>query len=223
VSTNDIIKPITPDRLKDGRPSCGFDGFNQLWVRRDDGDAIYGNIVADVRGHVCPICQRGWENTTASIADQEFLHDMKRHAHRTCVNGYGHVSNFRFWHELMCSPDINREGLEFTEIPNQYGSYWTGPWYRVEFKHLPTHPFIVGARKRVFHIEMGGVDAELAGFLKLSFEAEKVTMEHAESRWLIHAWTREKAAKYVETMATLAVNWDAEILKKSAAQSEPSI
>jgi hypothetical protein len=205
---NSIVKPITPDRLKDGSPACGFDGYNQLWVRVQDGDDGWrGHIVADVRAHVCPICKRGWENTAASIGDQQFIHGMDRHAHETCMNGFAYLKTYYFWHNIVCDSDINLEGLTMDETKNQYGSTWAGAWYHVVFKHIPGYRFTVGRRKRVDNIEVNGVDEKLAEMLKFSFESEGIDItrgyDAAEGRYYIHAWTDEKAKRYLAIMVHL--------------------
>jgi len=222
---NEILKPVTPDRLNDGSPACGFDQYNQLWVRwhehfGGDDKSVTGTIVADVRNQICPICQRGWENTVESLRNQEHIQSMKRTAHRTCMNGYGHLSNHYFWHNLVCDEDINFNGLEFTETKNLYGSYWTGPWYRVVFNHIPTHAMVLGSRKRVYHIEIENIPKELADMLELLFSAEKTTRAYRDGSWIIHAWTKEKAAEYVGQISRLAMNWDSEKSKPVVTASE---
>jgi len=194
---NDIVKPITPDGL------CGFDSYGQLWVwwieDPQEPERKTGTIVADVRGKICPICQKGWVNTTESIRDQTYLHSMKRHVHRTCEYGSAHVNNFYYWHNLVCESEFNKKGLKFDETKNLYGSAWTGPWYRIKFNHVPNHEFIFGSRKRVYHMEVTNVDKELAAKLDEAFkDQEKITKgvsvdADGKMSWIIHAWTKEYA------------------------------
>jgi hypothetical protein len=214
---NAIIQPVTPDKLNDGSSACGFDQHRQLWVRwhdRDDPTCISSTIVADVRTSICPVCQKGWDNTAASIRNQEFVNGMDRHAHRTCMNGYGHLRNFFFWHDLVCQTPMNQGGLEFVEIPNEYGSTWTGPWYRVTYRHLPDNSFILGARKRVYNVEVMNVSKELVDVFAKAFDSEKTTQESTvredKPGWLIHAWTREKAQEYLQKIVGLLVAWKKE-------------
>jgi hypothetical protein len=215
---NAIVHPVTPDKLNDGSHSCGFDQHGQLWVRwhdRLDPDCITGTIVADVRAKSCPICQRGWDNTTASLRNQTYIHSMERHAHTTCMNGFGHIKNFFRWHHLFCEQPMNKEGFDWAEIPNEYGSSWTGPWYRVTYKHLAEFPIVVGTRKRVDNVEVVGVTFQLEELFKEAFKNEDVTKSMSTHKldgedkpsWLIHAWTDEKAKEYVEKIVAILVAW----------------
>lgn len=225
---NDIVKQATPELLNDGTPACGWDSYGQLWVRfnnhKDEPKAWTGHIVGDPRAKICPICQRGWENTAASIANQEYLHSMERLAHRTCMDGYGHLSNFNFWHDLACGGverDRDNPSLKFEEVPNKYGSTWTGPWYKVTYAALPSHPFVVGARKRVFQLEIHGVPKELAELLEFSFKAEEVTKGlNADGYWYIHAWGRDMATKYFRTLYSMANNWQTELKRRAEPKVE---
>lgn len=220
---NAIVKQATPELLADGTPACGFDNYGQLWTRvndhPDDPKGWSGRIVADVRAKVCPICSRGWENTVKSISDQEHISSMERWAHKTCMNGFGHLSNFYFWHRIAC--DVPRDeklpALKFDEIPNQYGSSWTGPWYAITYACVPQHPFTVGMRKRVYQIKIGGVPKEFGEFLDVAFKAEDVTkgMDSDGNGWYIHAWGREKAERYYNSLYTYANNWQTELAKKA--------
>lgn len=223
---NAIIKPVTPELLADGTSACGFDSYGQLWVRFNNIDSDdkgwTGRIVDDPRAKTCPVCQRGWENTVKSIADQEHIPSMERMAHRTCMNGYGHLSNFYFWHGTVC--DVTRDeklpSLRFEEVPNEYGSSWTGPWYRVTYACCPEHPITVGARKRVLYLKVHNVPKEFAEFLDVAFKTEDVTKGFDnEGNWYIHAWGREKAVKYFNSLYTYANNWQTELKRKA----EPAV
>lgn len=218
---NEILKPITPEKLADGTPACGFDQYDQLWVRinhKDDPTSWTGHIVADPRAKVCPVCQKGWANTVESIADQEYIHSMERLAHRTCMNGYGHLSNFFFWHGVVCNVERDKEkpALKIEETKNLYGSGWTGPWYQIKYDCLPNHVFTVGMRKRVYQITISNVPKEFADLLEFAFKAEEqVTRGYDSDGWYTHAWGREKAEKYFNTIYNLANNWQTELAKKA--------
>jgi hypothetical protein len=204
--SNDIVKPITPDGM------CGFDSYGQLWVwwleDPKEPERKTGTIVADVRGKICPICQKGWLNTTDSIRDQTYLQAMSRHVHRSCEYGSAHVNNFYFWHDLVCDNETNVKGLKFEETANLYGSKWTGPWYRVKFNHIDDHEFILGSRKRVYHMEMTNVfDKDELRLLEEAFKDQDVTKYHSEEKsFVIHAHGKEDAKKYIKIMVKIATH-----------------
>jgi hypothetical protein len=200
---NKIVSYITEDKL------VWVDEFNQTqacWL--EEGNRICTRIVKDVRGLVCPICKRGWEMTGHAFLNQIHLNNINKWAHYTCVEGAVAYEECNDWYRLAVSPELNKAGLEFTEVPNGYGGAWNTPWYKIEYKDFP-NAIVVGTRKRVDQITIYNVSPTLLAALTSEFQSEKVTKTEKyeydkEGNFYIHAWTQEKSKEYFTAIVKLA-------------------
>lgn len=215
---NDIIRPLTADGL------VGWDEFGQFWIWHYEGKNKVGSMYWDVREKVCCICRRGWETTADSLRDQRYWGERTEWAHQSCTWRYQSLKAFDFWvgalvkNKFIFGPVDNPKttmdgGPALQEIPNGYlgdqdprGA--VTPWYRArllkkvsgEYGDNMAHgrTLKLGARKRVFHMEIepgnGIYDHELAAVL---FAQENPTKDIRADGMMIHAWGREKATEYL--------------------------
>ena len=210
---NDIVRPLTQDGM------VGWDAHDQLWLWKAEGKNRVGTIIADVRGKTCPVCARGWEPTAVSLGDQYFWRSREEWAHESCFTRYLGIDEHEFWHGALCSV-VRFHGL--VKLPNEYGGAWNTPWYRIPLCDVP-RTLKLGRRKRVYHMEIEALEAELAAprdaeegarrlvakarmdFSKAEalFKSEDVTKEFSEHSVMIHAWDRERARQYLRKFAEI--------------------
>jgi len=175
---NDILKPVTADGM------AGYDQFGQFYIKWQDREYTCGSVFHDVREKICCICGRGWELTSKSLRDQDFLSHRAEFAHQSCVIRYEALQEYDFWYRAVLDAGfmfgpldnpryIAEGGPALESIPNGYwpkGDAWGEgkPWYRVRLlKRLPEdkqtaderncelgRTLKLGARKRVYHLEI---------------------------------------------------------------------
>lgn len=193
---NDILRPVTPDGM------IGYDQYNQLFYWRQEGKDKVGTIIGDPRGSICPICGRGWETTTESMADQYYHRAREKWLHETCFNRYLSFREYMFWHDLICAARIRFEGL--MEITNEYGAAWNNPWYTGKLLDAPAR-LKLGTRKRVFHMEIMSDEPYCNPVAFDEFAKEDVTKGKTPTGFYIHAWTEAKALEYMKIFAKAAI------------------
>jgi hypothetical protein len=197
-----IRRPITDDGL------VGYDEFEQLMVCRIDkqGDKIFSSVF-DVRNETCVLCDRGWEPTGPSIADQSVWQISRTHVHVTCLVRFGALGQRESYWLALVAARVRFGGL--VPISNQYwpsSDPWAKqPWYYAELLDYPVK-FVLGMRKRVHHVELraqGGT--ELASLVAAEdvFKDEDVTKEFSPTKILLHAWSTEKMNEYVKRLVDL--------------------
>lgn len=202
MSTNEILKPITPDGL------VGYDGYNQLQVvwEEEPGRRISSPCFHDVRGKTCPICGLGWVLSSAGFRDQYLERATNRLVHERCWVGHLELTEAAMWYTLLCDcrPKEPLITWEWLPIPNEYGGGWKTSWYRV-FVGNGSCEMKLGRRKRVWHMSLHGVTWAQCDLAAELLKDENVT------KWInpprippgdcgeagIHAWTREKAREYM--------------------------
>lgn len=219
---NDIVKPVTKDGM------AGFDQFGQFYIKWQDREYTCGSIFHDVREKICCICNHGWEPTSASLRDQDFLDNRAEYAHKSCVIRYTALQEFDFWYRaildapFMFGPlnnpkHIAEGGAALESIPNGYlpkGDPWGDgcPWYRVRLlkrvdeeksQNGPLGRTLkLGARKRVYHLEIedgpGEYDEKLAHELFADVIKERITHDIGPKGMMVHAWGRDKAREYLK-------------------------
>lgn len=192
-----IVRPITKDGL------VGYDEFDQFMICEPDGDARKYWHGWDVRALTCAICARGWEPTGPSIADQVRWDLLDAQVHRSCLERHaGLVERAEYRAALVQA----RVRFRLRPVPN---AYWSDPkakpWYHAELIDHPVR-FVLGARKRVDHVEVvaeGGT--ELAWFERAreAFAAEDVTKWFGPAGVGLHAWSRTKMEDYVRRLVEL--------------------
>jgi len=227
---NDILKPVTADGM------AGYDQFGQFYIKWKQGDSTWGSCFADVREKICCICNHGWELTAESLRDQDFLRHRAEYAHQSCVIRYEALQEFDFWYRAVLDagfmfgqPDRDEKDYwkvpALEAIPNGYwpkGDKWGDgkPWYRVNIlKRVDPEKskngsfgrtLVLGARKRVYHLEIepgtGEYDYQLAQELlggEVVYGNVKVTMDIRPDGLMIHAHGREKASEYLKRFAKI--------------------
>jgi hypothetical protein len=221
---NDILKPVTVDGM------AGFDQFGQFYIKHREGEYVVGSIYHDVREKICCICGHGWELTSRSLKDQDFLRHRAEHAHLSCVIRYEALQEYDFWYRavldagFMFGPLDNPKyiaegGPAFESIPNGYwpkGDPWGEgkPWYRVRLlKRVDKEKSLngplgrtlrLGARKHVYHLQIeegpGPYDVEIARGI---FKDADATKEIGSNGMMIHAHGRDNAREYLKRFAKI--------------------
>jgi len=140
---------------------------------------------------VCPRCLSGWD--LRNVANHKAVHDYKTetwtHYHKDCHKLKVQQESAKFFEELIRDSEINY--TEMRAIPNGYSSDYASSWWIIETEKGPIK---IGSRKRVFSISwenapgLKDVDGETL------FADQQVTKE----RYLIHAWSKEDAIKYLQ-------------------------
>lgn len=188
-----IIKPVTKDGL------AGYDAFNQFWVftqDRFDPNSRKGSIRSDLRGKTCMLCNKQWEVSATSLADQFFARREGVHVHYTCYERHLSFLDRGEWMDAIAKSGLYARVSDITEIPNQYGGAWNVPWYCVELKGKPTVVLTFGQRKRVRSIQVDRLNLEQIDALESLFKAEDTTKDRRPDGYIIHAWTLDKAVAY---------------------------
>lgn len=199
-----IVKPVTEDGL------VGYDQFDQFAVTQVLPDGTQSSHhIADVRGRTCVMCERGWEPTGPSMADQLKWTISESFVHLSCFVRHGAlVQRELFWTALVNSAEVRFHGFE--PIANNYwpsSDPWAKqPWYQA---FLMDHQakFILGRRKNVYHVEVVPLDGTRLGFhvqAAKAFEAENVTKEFSSVSVMLHAWSSDKLREYVKKIAKVA-------------------
>lgn len=194
-------------------PGLGADEHGQLWAWDPKEPRTMQLVRTDPRNDTCPICGRGWELTGRSFVDQWTEQAMPDHSapppkagysgrlvpmHYTCVRGVERLVEARFWYGELVAHELNRQGVSIAEAPNRYGSAWNNPWYEACFGHMPSVRFIVGTRKRVYHIEAAGLTKEQCDAVEAALvdvEDTKYADEGKDGAWsyVVHAWNDPSA------------------------------
>jgi hypothetical protein len=197
-----IVRPITDDGL------VGFDEQGHFVHCTVDGDYRTFVGIVDVRRETCVICDRGWEETSASLHDQASWPLTKGLVHRSClIRHEGLLERQGAWDAIVGAK------MRFGGLLTMPNGYWRPPdpwakkpWYYAELLDHPVK-ILLGSRKRVLNIEFhpqGGTKLEWAQEAEEAFRGEDVTKEFSECRVLLHAWGAEKMKRYVKDIAELA-------------------
>jgi hypothetical protein len=198
-----IVRPVTDDGL------VGYDQFDQFSVTKIEEDgAEISWFIADVRGRTCLMCDRGWEPTGPSMADQMVWEVSKTIVHTSCFVRHGALCQRELFWEAVVAAKIRFRGLVAIE-----NGYWpaSDPWAKQPFyeAELMDHSakLILGRRKRVYHVQVvpqGGTKLEWYGAAAIAFEKESVTKEFSDRSVLLHAWLDDKLREYLKRLAELA-------------------
>ncbi len=199
-----IVRPVTDDGL------VGYDQFNQFAVTSVMADGSESSHhITDVRGVTCIICDRGWEPTGPSMADQTNWSMLETLVHLSCfIRHYGLRQRELFWNTLVCDARVRFRGL--VAVPNRYwppGDPWSRqPWYQAELvEHAAM--FVFGRRKRVCHVEVvaqGGTRFDWHGKAEETFKDEGVTKQFSDASVMLHAYTDDKLREYVRKISEVA-------------------
>lgn len=201
---NDIVRPLTADK------QIGFDQFDQLLLKVQQGDWWVTRATADLRGESCVICGKPWELSAASWEDHYDWRRYDEHAHLSCVVKYFAMKDRDQFFDHFAATDV---AFRFEPISNQYihprgpNDHWAKRhWYRFWLVNYPVQ-FVVGLRKRVVSIAVTpqGPSLKLDWHEKArdAFENEDVTKTFGPNEVLLHAWTREKEREYITTLCKL--------------------
>lgn len=202
---NEILRPITADGM------VGFDAFNQLNWKRQEGQYTVSSIIADVREKICVICNHGWELTGPSMGDQVRWQLIDDWVHETCLIRHSGLRERAEFQSAMIDARSDDVGVRFKmdTVPNRYWGdkdpYGKKPWYRFKLLDYPVW-FIIGSRKRVVNIEAipNGGDLSWWKAAEDVFAAEDVTKEFGPKRVMLHAWNEAKVKEYVAKLAWFA-------------------
>lgn len=195
--SNPIVKPIFEN--------AGYDQDGRFWMGIDeygDGEIRFtcSSNTSDVSDATCLLCNKPWEKTVAAFRDQMWHEDSLAVLHRTCFERtLGFRSRIDFVDALK-EAGFQRDHLRgLRQIPNEYGGAWNTPWYELPVPFLPNTPVLkFGARKRVFNIEIKGINDLGVSLLADRFKEESTTKEGYEGMYLIHAHGMEKAGEYLK-------------------------
>lgn len=194
---NCIKIPITPDG------NTGFDEYNQLFSIKGDT----GHFITDVRAKICPICSRGWENTTESLQNQIYSHVHNKYMHKSCLEGAVYYQEYNFVYNIVVSSDVNIKGVDIKEIPNEYWDKDKLPWFKMIYFDIPNVEFVIGWRKRVRVVKI--IDKNIANYkIEDLFKDEQVTkslcLDGVNNSFYIHAWSDEDTKEYYVKMVKFA-------------------
>lgn len=194
--SNPITKPIFHN--------AGYDNDGRFWMGIDeynDGEIRFmcSSSIGDVSDDTCILCGKGWEKTVQAFRDQMWHDDALAVLHRSCFErNLGFRERVEFIDALR-EAGFDRQDLKTLEqVPNEYGGAWNTPWYRITVPFLPGRPTLkFGARKRVFNIEIKGINDLGVSLLVDAFKDEgNVTRGHEEGLFYTHAWGMDKATEY---------------------------
>lgn len=212
-----IVRPITNDEL------VGFDENGILVHCTVNGDYKTFVGIRDVRRETCDICERGWEETAASLGDQTSWPLSKNLIHRSCLIRHQGICERQGAFEALVFAKVRFHGL--MTMPNRYwpdGDPWAKkPWYYAELMDYPVK-IIIGSRKRVFNIEFhpqgNTTKFDWAPRAAEVLKDENVTKEFYDSHVLIHTYGLEKMREYVKKISEVAgYNNDAHIKQEPPA------
>jgi len=193
-----IVRPITDDGL------VGYDQFGQLAVTKVEGDSQTSWFIADVRDKTCIICNHGWKPNATSMADQFRWDLVDGFVHNSCLERHSGLVEWAEFRNALVAAGVRFNGLRPVE-----NGYWgpssKRPWYVAELLDFPV-AFKLGARKRVYHVEVvaqGGTSLSFHAEAEEAFKSEDVTKHFTPSSVLLHAWGFEKMRDYVKRLVEI--------------------
>lgn len=197
-----IVRPITEDGL------VGYTENGSLMAATVESNFTTFRGIDDVRGKICPICERGWQVTSEALKDQWSwrLFPEGTMVHLSCL----------IRHQGICERQaVTRalSGVVRFELHPSENRYWPRedpwsrkPWYTVGLRALEEAYFLIGMRKRVWHIELRPSPGELGSFTwadeaRKAFVGEEVTKAFTKEKIYVHAWNDENLRRYVKMIA----------------------
>lgn len=201
--SNPITKPIFENAGYDseGRFWLGIDEYNDGYIRFSCSSSI-----SDVSNDICTLCGKGWEKTVTAFRDQMWHDDSLAYLHRSCFERHlGFRERIEFVEALKEAGFERKDLMSIKPLPNQYRGAWNTPWYEIAVPFLPNTPVMkFGARKRVFNIEITGINDLGVSLLVDAFKEEgNVTRGHAEGMFYTHAWGMDKATEYFKKILSV--------------------
>lgn len=201
---NSVVNPIVPD----GR--TGWDQFGQLmtWTLPDKDGFKKGWPLRDVRECTCMICGRGWELTSESLQDQQWIDDREVPVHGRCLQGFRELTERYFWTGLMYKlrgggmiPFHVEEGEP--QYPGSTKSRTITILNYDEDRTPSPVKIAVHRRKRVWDITIHGL-----GDFTEEFKDRDVTKGYSEesNSYYIHAWTEEEC---LSALKIFKARWEA--------------
>jgi hypothetical protein len=185
--------------------NAGYDAEGRFWMGLDeynDGEIRFScsSNRSDVSDDICVLCGKGWEKTVLAFCDQMWDEDALAHLHRTCFERtLGHRERRDFLDALKEAGFDRQMLMQIKQIPNEYRGAWNVPWYELPVPFLPNAPVLkFGARKRVYNIEIKGINDLGVSLLADRFKEESTTKEGYEGLYLIHAHGMAKASEYLK-------------------------
>lgn len=203
---NPIVRPVTCDGLVGYDRNDNFVAFAKLYGSGEP--SIYSSTnTRDITGEMCPLCGKIWgpENTQAQFLDQIWSDAAMSSVHRSCFERALGFNEREKWVDALKEAEFDRSDImTIKQIPNEYRGAWNTPWYVIELKGVKRakgDPVMLkfGARKRVYNIEISGIEANGPTLLMKKFEAEETTKDIIDGGhgFLIHAWGMDKSKEYL--------------------------